>query len=108
MTKVDFSGFDEFGRVLKKLERNLKRKEGKNSVSFTELFPIGFMKRYTQFSSIEEMFNESPFTIHSEDDFAAVDDHEWENFIKSSTNFVSWEQMQEDAIVDWTRNQLGL
>lgn len=107
MIKIDFSGFDELERELKKLEQNVQRLEGENSIPFTELFPFEFMKKYTQFHSIEEMFNGSPFTIDSEGDFTAIDDDEWNNFIKTSTNFDSWEQMQEAAVVDWTKNQLG-
>lgn len=105
--KVNFSGFNELERELKKLEQSVKSIEGENSIPFTDLFPFDFMKRYTQFSSIEDMFNESPFTINSEEDFVAIDDDEWDNFISTSTNFDSWEKMQEAAVVDWTKNQLG-
>jgi hypothetical protein len=69
--KFDTSGFD-------KLQRKLKQVEGENSIPLTELFHVGFMNKYTQFNSIEDMFNQSPFKIESEKDFALIDDFEWD------------------------------
>jgi hypothetical protein len=107
MIKINTSGFKEFERKLKNIENNAQRLEGKNSIPLTELFPSEFIKKYTEFSSIEDMFNKSPFLIESAEDFAAIEDELWDHFIKSSTSFNSWKQMQEAATVDWTKKQLG-
>lgn len=107
MIKVDFSGFEELERELKKIEQNLKNIEGENSIPFMELFPFEFMKKYTQFSSINDMFNGSPFTINSEEDFAAIDEYELDNFINKATDFDSWGKMQETAAINWAQKQLG-
>jgi hypothetical protein len=105
--RIRTSGFKKFESKLKKIEQNAKRIDGENSIPFNELFPDNFMKQHTQYSSIEDMFNKSPFTIESSEDFAAIDDDNWDIFIKSSTNFESWKQMQDAAAVNWTKNQLG-
>jgi hypothetical protein len=107
MIKVNTSGFKELERKLKKIENNAQRLEGKNYIPLTDLFPSEFIKKHTEFSSIDDMFNESPFLIESAEDFAAIVDDKWDHFIKSSTSFNSWKQMQEAAAVDWTKKQLG-
>jgi hypothetical protein len=107
MIKIDTSGLEELKRKLKKIEENGEKLEGQNSVPFTEVFPVEFMKKYTEFSSIDDMFNKSPFKIDSDEDFAAIDDKKWDDFIKTSTKFQTWEKMQEEAAVEWTKKQLG-
>jgi hypothetical protein len=107
MIKFDNSGFNELERKLKKMEQSAQAIEGTNSVPFTELFPDGFMKKFTTFTSIENMLNESPFTIQTDEDFAAIDDSEWDEYIRKVTKFHSWEQMQEEAALEWTAKKLG-
>lgn len=104
---IKFSGFKELERKLNQIERNAKNLEGENSVPFTELFPEGFMKKFTEFSSIEKMLIESPFSIETAEDFAAIDDNKWDEFVHRVTKFDSWEEMQLEAVSDWTAKKLG-
>jgi hypothetical protein len=107
MIKLKMTGFNEFQRELKRLQRNAERINGENRIPFYHLFSNEFMKGHTKFSSIHEMFEQSPFTVETEEDFLAIDDQEWDEFIKTHSNFNSWAEMQEEAVLEWTTNQLG-
>jgi len=56
-------GLDELRRKLEQLSRNAQNLEG--PVAFDELFPPEFMRRYTDFPTIEAMIATSGFTLES-------------------------------------------
>jgi hypothetical protein len=99
--KFDTSGFD-------KLRRNLQKLDGKHAVSLNELMNPTFMRRNTQFSSVDDMVAKSGFEVNSIEDFKAIPDAEWDQFIRQHTRFGSWREMQEVAVQAWTKNKLGL
>ena len=65
------------------------------------------MKKYTDFSTIDEMFQESGFLIDSVDTFKEIQDDEWDNFIKNRTRFPNWDEMLGNAAKEWVARQLG-
>ena len=99
--RIDTSGLDE-------LQRRLERMPKSESVSFGELFNPAFMRRYTQFESIEAMFDASGYTVESPEDFAAIPDAEWDAFIAANTQFPDWLEMQKTAAAERMKRQLGL
>jgi hypothetical protein len=101
-------GFDEFSNKLKNLQNNANKISGNNKVPFNELFPESFMKMHTLFSSIQEMFDNSPFEINSSDDFLEIEKEELDKFVDSKTNLSSWDEMMETAVTEWTFKKLGL
>ncbi|MGD6896117.1 hypothetical protein [Bacillus infantis] len=101
-------GFNQLSNELKKLQQNAKELEGKQNIPLPELFPDSFMANNTRFSSIQEMFDKSPFKVESEEDFAAIPDAEWDKYVVENTNFSSWENMQEAGVKEWTAKKLGL
>jgi hypothetical protein len=99
--RIDTSGLDE-------LQRRMERMPKSESVSFGDLFNPAFMRRYTQFESIETMFNASGYTVESQEDFAAIPDDEWDAFIAANTQFPNWLGMQKTAASERMKRQLGL
>lgn len=94
-------------RKLEDLKRKAEALDGEHEIPFSELFSSEFMTRYTDFASLDEMFQASGFVIESQDDFKAVPDDEWENFIKTRTQFSSWKDMRVTALKEWTARKLG-
>ncbi|WP_002746296.1 hypothetical protein [Leptospira mayottensis] len=91
---IKLEGFDEFQNGLKNLENNLKKLSEKKEIGFLELFPTEFMSKYTDYSSVEEMFSSSGFVINSEDDFTKLEKSpDWDAFVSQNTKFNSWEEM---------------
>ena len=65
------------------------------------------MREYTNFGSIDEMFEASGFKCDTTEDFRAIPDDEWDAFIRQATRFDSWAEMKERGVNLWTKQQLG-
>ena len=97
--KFDTTGLD-------KLTKNLKNLEGKKAVPFKDLFTPQFLKKHTKFSSLEDMFAKSRFTVNSQEDFKSIPDAEWDKFITDNSNFASWQEMLKVATGEWAGRRL--
>lgn len=82
---------------LEELKKKMQELEKTEQVSFSELFDQNFMRENTTFASMEEMFEKSGFKIDSPQDFEAVPSDEWDQYVRSNTDFDDWEQMQAAA-----------
>jgi len=104
---VKFKGFDQFNKELKKLEKKTKELKKGASVSFNELFNDRFMSKYTDFNNIDEFFDNSPFTVETNEDFDKIDEHELNEYVRNNSRFSDWADMQGTAGEEWTVKQLG-
>jgi len=104
--RIEGDGFDKIKRDLENIQSKAKKLEGTNSVSFGELFTQEFLGKNTKFSSLDDMFKKSGFTINSQEDFKNIPDEEWGKFIASNSHFKSWEEMLDAAVKEWTGKQL--
>jgi len=66
------TGFDEFSQKLNDLAKRATELDGSHRVPVSELFAPDFMRRYTEFASIEAMFEASGFGVRSADDFTRI------------------------------------
>lgn len=94
-------------RRLKKMQDGARRIDGENNVSFNELFNTTFMRKYTKFSSIDEMLDKSEFKIETNKDFESIDDNKWDEYVREVTTFQSWEEMKSEAGKLWVLKQMG-
>ena len=108
MFTFEMSGFDEIQRKLNRLAANAEALDDEHTVPLTELCPPAFMARHTEFSTLEELFEASGFTVETSEDFEAIPDEEWDAFIASVTEFPDWRTMQEKAAADWIARGIGL
>lgn len=92
---IRITGLDEFRRKLERLSRNAQNVSG--PVAFDDLFPPEFMRRYTDFPTIQAMADASGFKIESQQDFEAIPDADWDAFVRSRTRFQTWQDMQVKA-----------
>jgi hypothetical protein len=65
-------GRDELKRNLRDLADRAHRAGGQHKVRFDDLFPTDFIRRFTDFLTLEEMFAASGFTIESTADFEQI------------------------------------
>jgi hypothetical protein len=86
-----FSYSNSFDEVAKKLERKVRSIEG--DVPFTDLFTASFMSRYTSYGSFKEFMNASGFPASTQEEFDAIPDDEFDQFVAASTKFKSWKDM---------------
>lgn len=103
---VQIRGFEEYGEELDRLRDRTDSIDGRDAVSITELFPADFMQTYTEFESIARFFEESPWTVETEDDFEAVPADEFDAYVDEHTGFSSWEAMLSAGAREWVSRQL--
>lgn len=108
MSNFEMKGFNELLNKLQKLQKNAKALNGVHPVKLKDSFPPDFMKEFTRFDSIEQMFDMSGFKIESQEDFNNIPIDKLDEFVKSNTKFESWLQMQEAAGARWIQNKLEL
>ena len=106
MFKIE--GLDELQNKLDQLAKNAQSLDGEHNVPVSELLTDSFISRHTSFSSVDEMFKASGFTIETQEDFAAIPDAEWDNYIRSVSSFENWQSMLGAAGQEWAKRKLGL
>ncbi|QIB70681.1 hypothetical protein Ami103574_04295 [Aminipila butyrica] len=80
---------------MKDLEKAAKKISGEKS--FDEIFTPSFMKRYTNFSNFDELLEAGDFVINSQEDFENIPDNEFDEHIRATTQFSSWQKMLDKA-----------
>lgn len=100
VTKTD-NRLDELAKKAKELDKNQEAKLG-------DLLTPQFISANSNFQNLEELFEASSYKIESKEDFEAIPDQEWDDFISNNTELSSWEAMQKEAVVAYTKGQLGL
>ncbi|ADB63989.1 conserved hypothetical protein (plasmid) [Haloterrigena turkmenica DSM 5511] len=105
---VRIEGFEELSDRLSQLSRDAESIDGENTVPMTELFPPDFMQTYTEFDSLEEFFDESPWVIESQEDFESIPEKKFDDYVDNHTGFNSWEVMLKAAGREWVGRKLNL
>ena len=106
MFEVEVSGLDEMRRNLEDLQREIET-VAREGIPLTELLPIDFLRKHTEFESLQDMFQASGFVVESREDFEKIPDDEWDNFVRSHTRFSSWEEMLGAAGEEWVSRKLA-
>lgn len=104
---MEFKGLDD---LINKLDQTAKAAEelyGEHEVSFDELFTKSFMRKYTKFSTFDELLQAGNFTVNSQKDFEDISDDDLDDHVAKTTKFSSWEDMLGKASEIYTVNKLG-
>jgi len=99
------TGLDQFRRQLEDLENKVQSLSGQQSVPFNELLTPDFLSTCSTFSSADEMFERSGFQVESREDFAAIPDEAWDNFICTNTSYFNWREMLQAAGAAWMKRK---
>lgn len=108
MSSFKVTGFDKLEKQLKQMEKGAEELSKTKQVSFGELFTTSFMRKYTSFSTIDELFATGGFKVDSQEDFEAIPDDKLDKYIASSTKFKNWEDMLSEATSQYVAKKLGL
>lgn len=68
-----------------------------DQVTFDQLFNKGFMNKYTNFDSLEDLLSYCGYAVNSKEDFEAIPEDEFDKKISSCTKFNSWNEMYTTA-----------
>ena len=103
---IKVTGLDQFRKKLDDLKNKVQSISGERSVPINELLTPDFLAACSTFSSAEEMFERSGFKVESQEDFAAIPDEAWDEFIRSDTSYLNWGEMLQAAGAAWAKSKL--
>lgn len=104
--KFEIKGLKEFQKKLDNMAKEAKKLDG-STVSFDVLFNKTFMRKYTSFTTFDELLDAGGFIVNSQEDFEAIPDDEFDKHIMSNTKFKSWEAMLNEASSLYAAKKLG-
>jgi hypothetical protein len=105
---IEIKGLKELERKFDDLSRRAGNLDGEHNVPVAEVLTPAFLSKCSRFQSVGELFEASGFNVKSQEDFAAIPDDKWDDFIKKNTTYSSWQEMLNAAGAEWVKNQLGL
>ena len=103
--KFNTSGIDDFKRELKNTMDKIESLDG-TQVDFNELFTIEFMQNHAGVSSFDKFLKQGNFKVETQEDFEAIPDDVFDNYVKENTDFSSWEEMSDAATDEYLDSQL--
>ena len=83
--------------LIKLTEENERAKKTSES-KLKDFITPEFISKYSNFTDMEHLFNESNFKIESEKDIDTIMHDELNKFIIEHTTFDSWNEMQKTAM----------
>jgi hypothetical protein len=102
----EVKGIEKISKRLSRLSENARNLDGRNQVSFAELFTRDFMMKYTSFTSFEQLLESGNFVVNSLEDFEDIPDDVFDRHIRSVTKFSSWQEMLIKASEEWVKEKL--
>lgn len=106
MLKIKIEGLDRIKHRLDRLKEKAQALQGQSTIPIKDLLTNDFMRLHTKYDSLQAMFDQSPFTINSQEDFAAIPDDQWDAYIKANTKFSTWKEMRTQAVEEFLRKRL--
>lgn len=91
---------------LDKLKKNTSELSGTNSIPMNVLMNPDFISSCSQYPNFEKLIEASGFKVETKEDFKAIPDQEWEQFIQTNTSYESWIEMQKSAGTSYVRDKL--
>lgn len=104
---IKFDGFDDLSNRLEDMANKANELNGTNNIELGQLLNEGFIQANTDFDSLNDMFEKSPFDVKTSDDFEAIPQEKLDEFISNHSKFSSWNTMLETASTTWFAKQLG-
>ncbi len=92
--------------ILTRIEQTLTV-AGASDLTIDEFFPETFMKENTSHESFEAFLEESPIEYSPADSVSEILGPELDDFVLKTTEFGSWQEMQQTAEVNWMNEHLA-
>lgn len=105
---LEIKGLKEVQQKLNDLSRRASELDGQHSIPIADLLTPAFISKCSRYKSTDELFDASGFNVKTQEDFAAIPDDGWDDFIRKSTTYGSWQEMLQAAGAEWMKKELGL
>jgi len=104
-------GIDELRENLRNLSGRAKEIEGEREVKLSELFTDLFMKKYTDYGTLEDFAENCEKLLGADfSSIVSIDKYKEKlnHFIKERTSFDNWDKMIGKATEEWVGKKLQL
>lgn len=98
--------FEEIEDRLTEIQRQVMDSQAGQVVSMDEFFPPTFMQEHTQFESFESFMEGCPRNPRTNEELADVPDRKLDSYVANTTDFQSWQAMQNQAAQEEIISQL--
>lgn len=100
-------GLDELLHRIDNLTKKVEKASKESiSISFDELFPTSFMKKYTSYNSIDSFLKD--VGIENQTEFKNFPETILDKYVVQNTKFSSWEAMHKKAVEEYTSKFFSL
>lgn len=101
---IKIKGLDKIQKKIKESSEQLKKLEGTKNISIEELLNPSFLKKYTNFNNLDEILDK--FSVTTNED---IDNNieQLDSTVKANSNFSTWQEMLEKALVKYSEAQLN-
>ena len=104
---MSIDGSYTFHKILEKKFGWERSKTKDKEIFVPTLLTDSFVSKYTKFGSVQQMFSECGFKIHSAEDFEAIPAEEWDTFIADSAEFDTWDEMLQAVVKEHSKRKLN-
>ena len=84
----------------KELDKKLESLSG--NVPLDELLNSNFMRKYTQFQTVQEFADTSSFDFSN---IESINSNDLDKFVSAHTKFTSWQELLNHAAAEWIQKQ---
>lgn len=95
-----FDDFEDF-------KKNMAKSDEEHAVPLNELLTNEFIHENTKFDTVYDFFENSGFSIATEEEFAAIPENEMDDFVANNSNFDTWDEMLGSASQEYIFKKLG-
>lgn len=107
MSKLKIEGLDDLQEQLREMDRGMKELSRKHEIPLSELFTSAFMRKFTDYSSLDELLEAGGFHAETSEEFEAIPEDAFDAFIAKVSKFQSWDKMLDKATELYLSEKLG-
>lgn len=107
MAKFEITGLDKLQKRLKHMEQAARELDGTHEIPLSELLTPSFMRKYTRFSTFDELMNAGGFKAETTEEFKSIPEGPFDAHIAATTKFRSWKDMIQTATNQYISKKLG-
>ncbi|WP_049902020.1 hypothetical protein [Halococcus agarilyticus] len=104
--EISSDDFDEIEERLMEVQRRIAEFRAGTKVSLAEFFAPTLMREHTQFESFAQFRDDCPRNPNTGEELAAIPDEVLDPFATETTEFESWQAMQNRAAQEEIISQL--
>ena len=107
MAKMEIKGLSDFQKSLNDYQKKVEKVTAQSQVSFDELFIPSFMKKYTNFESLDELFKKGNFIVNNQEDYEKIPEKILDKHVASNSIFSTWQEMLKKAGEEYLERALS-